>query len=167
MKLSISDEYIDRLILLMEDVRDNQLTVGDVLAELVDLHPGQRTDVMRYVAGKLAMSAGTLYDYENTSRRWTPQYRAQYPALDYTIYRNSDPVANKDMLDRCLDEGWNATTFKEKMYPDLVSPATMIKRALNLFDKIIKSDIPYYIEAEIMPIIEKLQEIYDQLDDEF
>jgi len=167
MKLQISDEYIDRLILLMEDTRDTQFAVGDLLAELVDMHPGQRTDVMRYVAGKLAMSSSTLYDYENTSRRWTPQYREMYPALDYTIYRNSDPVTNKDLLDRCLDEGWNATTFKEKMYPDLTSPATITKRVINLLDKIIKSDIPYFIEAEIMQLIEKLQEIYDQLDDEF
>jgi hypothetical protein len=53
------------------------------------------------------------------------------------------------------------------MYPDLTSPATITKRVINLLDKIIKSDIPYFIEAEIMQLIEKLQEIYDQLDDEF
>lgn len=165
--LRISDEYIDRLMLLLDDVVSNQFAVGDLLAELVDLHPGQRTDVMRYVAGKLAMSSATLYDYENTARRWTREYREMYPALDWTIYRNSDPVTNKDMLDKCMDEGWNATTFKERMYPDMVSPASITKRVIGLLDKIIKSDVPYYIEAELMPIIEKLQEIYDQLDDEF
>jgi hypothetical protein len=167
MKLSISDEYIDKIIYLMENVRDSNFAIGDVLVELVDLHPGLRTDVMRYVAGKLAMSSATLYDYENTARRWTREYREMYPALDWTIYRNSDPVTNKDMLDKCMDEGWNATTFKERMYPDMVSPASITKRVIGLLDKIIKSDVPYYIEAAIMQLIEKLQEIYDQLDDEF
>ena len=165
--MQISDEYIDRLLMLMENVRDNQFSIGDTLVELVDLHPGQRTDVMKYVAGKLAMASSTLYDYENTSRRWSPEKRLEYAALDYTIYRNSDPIENKDLLDKCVEEGWNATTFKEKMYPELVSPANMVRRVLNLLDKMLKCDMPYYIESRICPIIDEFKEMYDLLDDEF
>jgi hypothetical protein len=167
MTLSISDEYIDRLLMLMENARDSAFAIGDTLVELVDLHPGQRTEVMKYVAGKLALSPATLYDYENTSRRWSAEKRLEYAALDYTIYRNSDPELNKDLLDECMERGWNATTFKEKMYPDLVSPASMVKRVLGLLEKMLKSDIPYYVEAAILPMIDQFQELYDQLDDEF
>lgn len=164
--IRISDEYLDKLIAYFEDVRDNQFKIGDLLAELVELHPGQRQQVINYVAGRLAMSASTLYDYENTARRWKPEYREMYKAMDWTIYRNSDPIRDKVMLDECVEKGWNATTFKENMFPDLVAPTTIVKRILNLIDKIIKSDVPYYVEAALMPLYEQFKELYDQLDEE-
>jgi hypothetical protein len=167
MPLQISDDYIDKLVALFENIRDNQFEIGDTLTLLVDSSPEQRQDIMNYVAGKLAVSPSTLYDYENTARRWTPDKRQEYAALDYTIYRNSDPVKDKELLDKAIDEGWNATTFKEAMYPALVEPSNQIMRVMRILQKILKETIPPAIETEIRTILNKLSELHAELDDEF
>ncbi len=167
MPLQISDEYIDKLIELFENIRDNQFEIGDTLVLLVDSAPDNRQDIMNYVAGKLAVSPSTLYDYENTARRWTLDKRQEYAALDYTIYRNSDPVKDKELLDQAIDENWNATTFKEKMFPALVEPSNQIMRIMRILQKVLKESIPPNIEYEIRTILNKLEELRSALDAEF
>jgi len=167
MTFQISDDYIDKLIELFENIRDNQFEIGDTLVLLVDSAPDNRQDIMNYVAGKLAVSPSTLYDYENTARRWTLDKRQEYAALDYTIYRNSDPVKDKELLDQAIDENWNATTFKEKMFPALVEPSNQIMRIMRILQKVLKESIPPNIEYEIRTILNKLEELRSALDAEF
>jgi len=161
--LQIADEYLDRLQALFEDVRDNHFAIGDLLVELVDMHDSRRVDVINYIAGRLAISPTTLYDYENTARRWTVDKRLEYPLLDWTVYRNADPVEDKELLDRCVDEGWNATKFKENKYPELVSPPSLIMRMVRSAEKIIENQVPPFIYSEILDIKTRLIELYNQL----
>jgi len=171
--VQISDDYIDKLIELFENIRDNQFEIGDILALLVDFAPDNRQDIMNYVAGVLAVAPSTLYDYENTSRRWTPDKRLEYAAMDYTIYRNSDPVKDKALLDQAIDEGWNASTFKEKMFPALVEPSNQLARVVRILQKTIKDaeDAGYGLPANLIPeltvIIDRLNEMRIALEGEF
>ena len=167
MTIQISDDYIDKLIELFEDVRDRKFDIGDTLVLLVDSQPDHRTDIMNYVAGKLAVSPSTLYDYENTARRWTLDKRQEYATLDYSIYRNSDPVLDKALLDQAIDESWNATTFKEKMYPALVEPTYQIRGVMRKLEKVLKENLPYFAEVEIRNIINRLTVLYDTLELEY
>jgi len=163
--IQISDEYIDKLIELFENIRDNQWAVGDMLVLLVDSSPDQRQDIMNYVAGKLAVAPSTLYDYENTARRWSPDKRKEYATLDWTIYRNSDPEKDKELLDQAIDENWNANTFKEKMYPALLDPATLIGKAIRMLEKILEQEIQPEIHTQLALIVAQLAIIHAQLDE--
>lgn len=166
-KLQISDEYINILIDLFENVRDNQWAIGDTLVLLVDSSPEQRQDIMNYIASRLAVSASTLYDYENTARRWSPDKRREYASLDWTIYRNSDPEKDKEILEQAIDENWNATTFKEKMYPALVEPSSLILRAIRVIEKVLQEELPTPVQSEIKAILDRLYKLYGELDKEF
>lgn len=163
--IQISDEYIDKLIELFENIRDNQWAVGDTLVLLVDSNPDDRQDIMNYIAGKLAVSASTLYDYENTARRWSPDKRREYASLDWTIYRNSDPERDKELLDQAIDENWNATTFKEKMFPALLDPAAQIARVIHILEKVLAQEIPPVISEEVKQVLKDLAAILAQLDE--
>jgi hypothetical protein len=168
MTIQISDEYIDRLIALFENVRENNFEIGDTLILLVDSSPDQRTEIMNYVAGKLAVAPSTLYDYENTARRWSKDDRVVYASLDWTIYRNSDPEKDKELLDQAIDEGWNATTFKEKMFPAMNEPFNLVERALRILQKTIKAeDLPEELVTDFRRIIVMLSELRDKLEDVF
>jgi hypothetical protein len=163
--IQISDEYIDKLIELFENIRDNQWAVGDTLVLLVDSNPDDRQDIMNYIAGKLAVSASTLYDYENTARRWSPDKRREYASLDWTIYRNSDPERDKELLDQAIDENWNATTFKEKMFPALLDPAALIGKAIRMLEKILEQEIEPATSEGVKQVLKDLAAILTQLDE--
>jgi len=163
--IQISDEYIDKLIELFENIRDNQWAVGDMLVLLVDSSPDDRQDIMNYVAGKLAVASATLYDYENTARRWSPDKRKEYATLDWTIYRNSDPEKDKELLDQAMDENWNATTFKEKMFPALLDPAALIGKAIRMLEKILEQEIEPVISEGLKQVLKDLAVIHAQLDE--
>lgn len=163
--IQISDEYIDKLIELFENIRDNQWAVGDMLVLLVDSNPDDRQDIMNYIAGKLAVSASTLYDYENTARRWSPDKRREYASLDWTIYRNSDPERDKELLDQAIDENWNATTFKEKMFPALLDPAALIGKAIRMLEKILEQEIEPVTSEGLKLVLKDLAAILAQLDE--
>ncbi len=163
--IQISDEYIDALIELFENVRDNQWAIGDTLVLLVDSSPDDRQEIMNYVASHLAVAASTLCDYENTARRWSPEKRQEYKALDWTIYRNSDPERDKELLDQAIDENWNATTFKEKMFPALLDPAALIAKAIRMLGKILEQEIEPEIHAQLELIIAQLDVIHTKLDE--
>jgi hypothetical protein len=129
-KIRISDDFVDEIIYLLETSRDYQFAVGDRLIILVGMHDDNRSEVINYLAGQLNISASKLYEYHRVATRWKPEFREQYQALDWTIYRNSDPndPEDRELLDRCIDEGWNTTTFKEEKYPALKDPMNIIER---------------------------------------
>jgi hypothetical protein len=132
----ISDDYVDRAIYYLENIRDCQFSLGDLLMELVDLHDGYKSGVVLYMAGKTGISASTLYDYEAVSRRWSPTMRLVYPHLDWSIYRNSDPIRDKELLDRALEENMNATKFKELMYPAILEPSKILQSTIRQLGKV-------------------------------
>lgn len=162
--IQISDEYIDTLIELFENVRDNQWAIGDTLVLLVDSSPDDRQEIINYVASHLAVSASTLYDYENTARRWSSEKRQEYKALDWTIYRNSDPDRDKELLDQAIDENWNASTFKEKMYPALVEPAAQIGKVIRMLEKVLEQEIESPTREGLKLVLKDLAAILAQLD---
>ena len=94
------------------------------------------------MAGQTGMAASTLYDYEAVARRWPKELREQYPKLDFTVYRVCDPIMDKEILDRAIDEHLSATKVKELVYPGLVEPTKLIKSALYSLNKLDLYDEP-------------------------
>jgi hypothetical protein len=137
----IPDKIVDWFLSAFEDVRDKQFLIGDQLIEIVKV-TGDKSGTLAYLAGKLGVSASTLYDYYRIAKLWTPEYRAMYQALDWTIYRNADPNDPEDraLLDRCVDNGWNASKFREEKYPALKDPNTIIGKMIALGKRIYEQD---------------------------
>ena len=137
----IPDKIVDWFASVFEDVRDKQFLIGDQLIEIIKV-TGDKGGTIAYLAGKLGVSASTLYDYYRIAKLWTPEYRAMYQALDWTIYRNADPNDPEDraLLDRCVDNGWNASKFREEKYPALKDPNTIIGKMIALGKRIYEQD---------------------------
>lgn len=143
-KIVIADEIVERFVLLLEMARDTQFAIGDLLIQQVEQHDN-KAEVISYLAGQLNVSASTLYDYYRVAEKWSPAMREIYQSLDWTIYRNSDPSDPNDieLLDRAIDESWNATKFKEEKYNtprDIVSVIgnirAIIQRNFKNFDQL-------------------------------
>lgn len=115
---ALSDDVVKTFIRLLEEVRDKQFLIGDALNDLIAAH-GNKAQVINYLAGALNVSASTLYDYSRVAETWTLVHRETYQALDWTIYRNTDPnePADIELLEMCIDEGWNASRLKAAKYP--------------------------------------------------
>jgi len=137
----IPDKIVDWFASVFEDVRDKQFLIGDQLIEIIKV-TGDKGGTIAYIAGRLGVSASTLYDYYRIAKLWTPEYRAMYQALDWTIYRNADPNDPEDraLLDRCVDNGWNASKFREEKYPALKDPNTIIGKMIALGKRIYEQD---------------------------
>jgi len=162
----IPDEIIDWFAEMFEDVRDRQFAIGDELIEVVKT-TGDKAGTISYIAGKLGVSASTLYDYYRIAKLWTPEYRAMYQALDWTIYRNADPNDPEDraLLDKCVDEGWNSTKFKEEKYPALRNPNTIVGRMIAMGKRLYEYDALEIEQREaILKAITILQEIMKELE---
>lgn len=137
----IPDKIVDWFASVFEDVRDKQFLIGDQLIEIIKV-TGDKGGTIAYIAGRLGVSASTLYDYYRIAKLWTPEYRAMYQALDWTIYRNADPNDPEDraLLDRCVDEQWSSATFKENKYPALKDPNTIIGKMVSLGKRVYAQD---------------------------
>jgi len=137
----IPEKIVDWFASAFEDVRDKQFLIGDQLIEIIKV-TGDKGGTIAYLAGRLGVSASTLYDYYRIAKLWTPEYRAMYQALDWTIYRNADPNDPEDraLLDRCVDNGWNASKFREEKYPALKDPNTIIGKMIALGKRIYEQD---------------------------
>ena len=162
----IPDKIVDLLSAMFEDVRDKQFIIGDTLIEIVNA-TGDKGGTIAYLAGKLGVSASTLYDYYRIAKLWTPEYRAMYQALDWTIYRNADPNDPEDraLLDKCVDEGWNSTKFKEEKYPALRNPNTIVGRMIAMGKRLYEYDALEIEQREaILKAITILQEIMKELE---
>ena len=166
MAIIIPDKIVDLLSAMFEDVRDKQFIIGDTLIEIVNA-TGDKGGTLAYLAGKLGVSASTLYDYYRIAKLWTPEYRAMYQALDWTIYRNADPNDPEDraLLDKCVDEGWNSTKFKEEKYPALRNPNTIVGRMIAMGKRLYEYDALEIEQREaILKAITILQEIMKELE---
>lgn len=162
----IPDEIIDWFAEMFEDVRDRQFAIGDELIEVVKT-TGDKAGTISYIAGKLGISASTLYDYYRVAKLWKPEYRFTYQALDWTIYRNADPNDPEDraLLDKCVDEGWNSTKFKEEKYPALRNPNTIVGRMIAMGKRLYEYDALEVEQREaILKAITILQEIMKELE---
>ena len=137
----IPDKIVDWFASVFEDVRDKQFLIGDQLIEIIKV-TGDKGGTIAYIAGRLGVSASTLYDYYRIAKLWTPEYRAMYQALDWTIYRNADPNDPEDraLLDKCIDEGWSSVKFREEKYPALKDPNTIIGKMIALGKRIYEQD---------------------------
>lgn len=164
-KIRISDVVIDRLINMMEIVRDAQFVIGDELNLQIKLHKGQKSAVINYVAGYLNVSASTLYDYARVARIWKPKYREEFQALDWTIYRNSDPEKDRALLEQAVEEGWNSSRFKEHKFPVLVEPASLLGRAVSYVKKAIEiKTLDRGLQSEIIAVMGLLQMLIERLE---
>lgn len=138
--IAIPDEYVDMAILYLEHIRDSQFALGDLLVQLVDTYGGLKAPVINYMAGKTNRAPTTLYDYEAVARRWPREYRERYPNLDYTIFRNADPVLDEELLNSAADEDMSPTKFKELKYPALLEPSNVLRNALYALGRITFND---------------------------
>ena len=162
----IPDKIVDLLSAMFEDVRDKQFIIGDTLIEIVNA-TGDKGGTIAYLAGRLGVSASTLYDYYRIAKLWTPEYRAMYQALDWTIYRNADPNDPEDraLFDLCVDNGWNASKFREEKYPALKDPNTIIGKMIALGRRIYQQDELEIEQREaILKALNILEEIMRELE---
>lgn len=164
-EFKISQEYIDELIGLVEHVRDAQFSIGDALMYIIELHGGQKSKVIKYLAGVLQISASSLYDYHRVAKIWTPDFREIYQSLDWSIYRNANPNDPEDraLLDRCIDEGWNASRFREEKYPNIKDPVKMLGSAIGILGRLITDEmLTEHEDAEVRDAIVLLEDVRDK-----
>ena len=95
--------------------------------------------VMKIPSGVLSVKKKQLYDYVNTSRRWSPEQRATYPKFEWTVFRNSDPVRDKELLDQAHDEGVSASEVKRRLFPNLESPVKLLRDATSALFKLLSN----------------------------
>ena len=160
-QIVISEEVVEKFIMMFEDVRATQFAIGDLLNQVIGLYDNKKSQVISYLAGKLNISASTLYDYSRVSELWTPELREIYQSLDWTIYRNTNPNDPEDrvLLDLCIDEGWNATRLKQAKYPETEQDLTL--KLLAFCNRLITSDFPRL--KEIGELIQSLLEVDKEL----
>lgn len=157
-RVVIADEILNEFIELFENARESQFSIGDRLIDLVTRGGVDKSELINYIAGQLRISASTLYDYYRISDRWTPAYRDIYQSLDWTIYRNADPIEDADLLNQCIDEGWNASRFKEEKFPAMKEPENVVGRLCGLIKKYRDSFSPSKQE-QIDKIIDLLNDL--------
>jgi len=159
LRVRISEDVITEFIELFEMIRDNQFAIGDRLIKLVEMH-GDKASVINELAGNLNVSASMLYDYMRTAERWSPAMREIYQSLDWTMYRNTDPNNPDDLalLDRCIDEGWNSTTFKEHKFPSMKDPRTILEKVMAMLSRN-KTEWRPEIKNEIEAIVDRLEKL--------
>lgn len=165
--LRLSDDVLNEFIQLFESDREVRFAIGDRLIELVEQHNDDKEGVIHYLAGTLNVTAGVLYEYYRISERWTQEDRDRWQFLDWTVYRNADPVADRELLDKAVDEGWSASRFKEEKYPALKEPSRVLRTIMSMLQKMKRSTffMPT-LEKQVNEIIEKIELILAEEDDD-
>lgn len=166
-KIKVADEYVVAIQECLSASRDGLFAAGDIMVELLDKHGRENAEpVMRYLSGVLSVKKKQLYDYVNTSRRWAPEQRAAYPKFDWTVFRNSDPVRDKELLDQAHDEGVSASEIKRRLFPNLESPVKLMRDAMSAMFKLIElKKLPPAFQNEIASLYGRLKEMYSKIDD--
>jgi len=166
-KIKVSDEYVVAIQECLSASRDGLFAAGDIMVGLLDKHGRENAEpVMQYLSGALSVKKKQLYDYVNTSRRWSPEQRAAYPKFDWTVFRNSDPVRDKELLDQAHDDGASASEIKRRLFPNLESPVKLLRDAMSATFKLMElKKLPASFQNEITSIYGRLKEIYSELDD--
>lgn len=160
LKVRITEEIVAEFIELFEMSRDVQFAIGDRLIELVNTH-GDKAGIIKELAGELGVSPSVLYDYHRVAEKWTPELRLEYRSLDWTIYRNSDPVDDRELLDRAIDEQWTATRFKEEKFTGMKEPGYIVGR----IEAIITRSRKYFdarYQSEIDDILKRLRNLIEK-----
>lgn len=107
-KVVVSQEYVDQILVLDENIKSSKFAIGDILVLLVDENGGKKQEVCEYLQGATGLDWKTLADYETTSRRWSEDLRAEYAPMAYSVFRNTDPenpehiAAIEDAIDHQL-----------------------------------------------------------------
>lgn len=159
MKIQISDEVLAVFTELFENVRDNQFRIGDEVILLIDAHGCVAKEIIDPLAGALRVSPSSLYDYVRVSRTWTPELRAEYQAvLQWTVFRNSDPTDDRELLEQAVEEGWNVGAFMDRKYP--TNPEDRLGKIIAWVNKLISSkDFDAYNEQRLIDIKRELSDI--------
>ncbi len=157
--VKISEDIITEFIELLENLRENKFAIGDRLIRLVEM-AGDKAGVINELAGNLNVSASMLYDYYRTAERWSQENRDKFQSLDWTIYRNADPNDPEDLelLERCIDEGWNATRWKEEKYPSMRDPRAILEKIKAILVRS-KSEWRPEISNEIESILKRIDSL--------
>lgn len=166
-KIKVSDEYVVAIQECLSASRDGLFAAGDIIIMLLEKYDRKDVEpVMQYLSGALSVKKKQLYDYANTSRRWSPHQRAAYPKFDWTVFRNSDPVRDKELLDKAHDEGASASEIKRRLYPNLESPVKLLRDAMSAMFKLMGSNkLPPAFQNELASLYGRLKEIYSELDE--
>lgn len=133
----LSDEIIDKFLMLSSVRKDTQLQIGDEINREATRQGVETSKIVNAIAGALRINASTLYDYARVSKKWTEKNRIEYEALDWTIIRNADPIADKKILDKAVDEGWNASRFKNEKYPEVDNAGVVLRSIIGKIDRIL------------------------------
>jgi hypothetical protein len=165
-KIRVADEYVIAIHECLSASREGLFAAGDIMIDLLDRHGRSRVEpVMQYLSGVLSVKKKQLYDYVNTSRRWSPEQRVQYPKFEWTVFRNSDPIRDKELLDQAHDEGANASEIKRRLFPNLESPVKLLRDATGALFKLLENrQLDDAFQNEIADIYKRLLEIYSELD---
>jgi len=140
--IRLSEDVLCEFVNMYENVRDWQFALGDKLNAQIKLHGGKKKPVINQVAGRLNVKAASLYDYANVSNKWSVAKRIEYQGIaSWTIYRNTDPIKDKELLDKAIEFGWNATRLKEEKYPAIVKPENLVMQILGRCNKLLKCDV--------------------------
>jgi hypothetical protein len=172
MKYVPSEDIILALIDMLEDARDSQFAVGDLLVKEVDIHGVPKSEIFKVIGGALGVSSKTLYAYEATARRWDYGSRQTYKNLDWTFYKESDPNNAEDrlLLDAAIDENKTAGWLMSQKYKK--SPVYYLANASKQLGRIIQQcwEEEQKITQEqadvIYEVLDKVNQILDQIDEE-
>ena len=165
-KIKVADEYVTAIHECLSASREGLFAAGDIMVDLLDRHGRNKVEpVMQYLSGVLSVKKKQLYDYVNTSRRWSPDQRAQYPKFEWTVFRNSDPIRDKELLDQAHDEGANASEVKRRLFPNMESPVKLLRDATGALYKLLDNkQLSEPFQNEIEGIYKRLLEIYSEID---
>lgn len=141
-KVVVSQEYVDQIIYLEENIKENKFTIGDLLVDLVDNNDGRKQEVCEYLQGATGLDWKTLSDYETTSRRWNKELRMQYAQAPYSLLRNADPSYPEDIawLDNAVDNQMTARRALDIKY-QRNTPLYVLKNIYGQLERLAEEDI--------------------------
>lgn len=150
--LVIADDYVNAVIVLAEHVREDQFLLGDLLVEIVNAYDGRKVEVCKYLAGVTGLDWKTLASYESTARRWSKDKRQEYQHLDYSIYRNTDPVLDAEFLNDVIDQNLSTRKALDLKYGwDL--PVNILRSTLGKLRK---------MEGDVDPLLVMIKDLIEE-----
>lgn len=152
-KVVIAQEYVDQIIYLEENIKENKFAIGDLLIDLVDNNEGRKQEVCEYLQGVTGLEWKTLSDYETTSRRWTRDLRMQYAQAPYSLFRNADPANPTDVqwLEDAIDNQLTARRALDIKY-HRTTPLYILRNVYGQLERLGEMDV------EISKILQLIKE---------
>lgn len=158
----ITQNYVDEIIYLHQDITNNKFKIGDILVLLVDTYSGRKQEVCNYLQGATGLEWKTLSDYETTARRWPEELRARYAMLDYSVFRNMNPENAQDiqLMDYAVDNQLTTTKVLDQKF-NRNTPKFIVRKALNILSKLDVSE-----DKELKMAIDILVSWLEEIEDE-